>query len=90
MLRQPIAAVCSLVAFALFSHSAVAQSDADICMAMPAQIQQLVTSAGETAPARKAISLRDTGIKLCEAGNRRAAQKKFKEALSLLEQSKTS
>jgi hypothetical protein len=86
-MMRPLMFVAALLASTtMLSGASLAQSDAEVCQAMPAQIEQAASAAGETKEAKRALVLRQTGIKLCEEGNRRAAQKKFKEALNVLGQ----
>jgi hypothetical protein len=56
---------------------------AEACTTVPAQVRQAVATV-DAGTARRALGYVSTGEKLCEAGNERAANKKFKAALNAL------
>ena len=64
--------------------SAPAMAADATCTTTPAQIRTLATTATDADNARKAISLVNVGEKLCDAGARNEAGKKFSAAAKLL------
>src|SRR5688572_17926149 len=54
---------------------------AEACVTVPAQVRQAVATV-DAGTARRALGYVATGEKLCEAGNERAANKKFRAALT--------
>ena len=64
--------------------SAPAMAADATCTTTPAQIRTLATTTADADNARKAISLVNVGVKLCDAGARNEAGKKFSAAAKLL------
>ena len=56
----------------------------ELCETMPAEIRAAVQGADDRS-ARRALAKADIGAALCEAGNERAAKKKFAEAVKALD-----
>ena len=72
------------IAFAISTAFAAPAMAADsTCATAPAQIRTLAASA-QPEQARKALSLVSTGEKLCDAGGKNEAGKKFSAAAKLL------
>lgn len=72
------------IAFAISTAFAVPAMAADsTCATAPAQIRTLAASA-QPEQARKALTLVSTGEKLCDAGGKNEAGKKFSAAAKLL------
>lgn len=67
----------------LFATAAPAAA-ADKCAAAPAQVRELAAAATDAGAAKKAIRYASVGEKICEAGNDRAAAKKFAAAFAAL------
>lgn len=75
----------ALVASAFFVTASItpAHASAGACAAMPANIRS-VAEKGDADTAKKALKLVRTGELLCDAGNERAAKKKFESAYKTL------
>ena len=82
----PLALVVSTF-FLAASVSAAAAGEA-ACSTMPQSIRSIAANA-DAAVAKKALKYSKTGVLLCEAGNERAAQKKFEIAFKTLGTSAT-
>ena len=74
-MRRLVLAACLLTAAPAFADEA--------CTTTPGQIRT-VASTAEAAAAKRAIGYVSIGEKLCEAGNERAANKKFAAAMKVL------
>jgi hypothetical protein len=72
-----------LVAATILFGTAAPAAAAESCEAVPAQIREAAATADAKA-AKRALGYASIGAKLCEAGNDRAANKKFKAALTAL------
>ena len=72
-----------LVSAGLIFVTAAPASAAETCVTVPAQVRQAVAST-DAGTARRALGHVRTGEKLCEAGNERAANKKFAAAIRAL------
>src|SRR5688500_18599095 len=72
-----------LVSAVLLFGAATPAAAGESCQAVPAQIREAAASA-DASSARKALGYASIGEKLCEAGNDRAAGKKFKAVLTAL------
>jgi len=72
-----------LVSAVIVLGTAAPAAAADGCTAAPAQIRQAAADADASA-AKRALGFVTIGEKLCEAGNDRAANKKFKAAFTAL------
>ncbi len=81
LFTAPLAFVVSAL-FVTASVSPASASDA-ACAAMPSNIRSVAANA-EAETAKKALKYVRTGELLCEAGNERAAQKKFETAYKTL------
>ena len=66
------------------SAPAFASSRMIVCKAMPDQIAQTATAKVVSADTKEALSLRDKGVALCDAGNAHDAKEKFMAAFKLL------
>ncbi|MBB4630486.1 hypothetical protein [Sphingosinicella soli] len=75
----------AIVASAFFVSASVTPAHAatGVCAAMPADIRT-VADKGDAEAAKKALKLVRTGELLCDAGNERAAKKKFESAYKTL------
>ncbi len=75
----------ALVASAFFVTASINPANASegACAAMPADIRT-VADKGDADTAKKALKLVRTGELLCDAGNERAAKKKFESAYKTL------
>ena len=71
-----------LILAALLLTAAPAFAD-EACSTTPAQIRNAATTADANA-AKRALGYVSIGEKLCEAGNERAANKKFSSAIKVL------
>ncbi len=78
----PIAFAISAAFIGAAATPAVA-AEANSCTTAPAQIRSIAATA-QPEQARKALSLVNTGEKLCEAGGRNEAGKKFAAAAKVL------
>lgn len=65
------------------SVSPAAAQNEEVCVNLPSQVRTAAATA-EPKLAKRALSYAATGEKLCEAGNDRAAAKKFRVALKTL------
>lgn len=74
-MRRLILAACLLTAAPALADEA--------CSTTPAQIRNVAATA-DAAAAKRALGYVSTGEKLCEAGNERAANKKFAAAMKVL------
>ena len=72
-------AVSAAILFGTSSPAAAAEN----CQAVPAQVREAAATLDATT-ARRALGYASIGEKLCEAGNDRAANKKFKAALTAI------
>lgn len=72
-----------LVATGLLFVTAAPAAAAERCAAVPEQVRQ-VASTADAGAAKKALRFAAIGEKLCDAGNDRAADKKFAAALTAL------
>jgi hypothetical protein len=81
-LTLPLALVASALFLSLSGAPAVA--DEAFCTAMPAKIRTVAASATDATAAKAAVRDAATGVKLCDAGNDRAARKKFEVAFKRL------
>ena len=72
-----------LVSAVILLGTAAPAAAAESCAAAPAQIRQAAATA-EASVAKRALGYVSIGEKLCEAGNDRAANKKFKAAFTAL------
>lgn len=72
-------AVSAAILFGTASPVAAAES----CQAVPAQVREAAPTL-DAATAKRALGYASIGEKLCEAGNDRAANKKFKAALTAI------
>lgn len=72
-----------LVAGTILFATAAPAAAAESCQAVPAQIREAAATA-DAGTAKRALGYVSIGEKLCEAGNDRAANKKFKAALTAL------
>ncbi|MGB3721970.1 MAG: hypothetical protein WA979_04025 [Pacificimonas sp.] len=88
MIRFPaIAAVVILTSLLAGTAFSPVQAAETACDTMPADIRAAAQRA-DTADARRALRKAEIGAALCEAGNERAARKKFAQALKSLGVSK--
>jgi len=87
LITAPLALVVSTLFIAASVSPAAANDDA-ICSAMPQNIRSVAATA-DAAVAKKALKYTRTGEMLCEAGNDRAAKKKFEVAFETLGTSAT-
>ncbi len=71
--------VSATILFATASPAAAAEK----CAVVPAQVREAAATA-DTSAARQALRYVSVGQKLCEAGNDRAANKKFEAAFAAL------
>jgi hypothetical protein len=85
MTRILFAAPLAFAVSAVFLGATVSPAYASeaACQAMPQNIRQIAATADQKV-ARKALGYTRTGEMLCEAGNERAAQKKFETAYKTL------
>jgi hypothetical protein len=81
-LIAPIAIAIS-AAFVSAAASPAMATEAQVCATMPAQLRTIAATA-QPADQRKALSLVSIGEKLCEAGGRNEAGKKFAAAAKVL------
>jgi hypothetical protein len=82
LVLAPIAFAISAAFIAAAATPAMA-ADAGICATAPGQIRTVATNA-QPDQARKALNLVNVGEKLCEAGARNEAGKKFSAAAKVL------
>jgi len=82
LLIAPIALAIS-VAFIAAAASPAMAAESTLCASTPAQIRT-AAAAAQPDQARKAMSLVNIGEKLCEAGARNEAGKKFSAAAKVL------
>lgn len=78
----PVAVAIS-AAFIGAAASPAAAAPSTVCTTTPAQIRAIAATAAPE-QARKALGLVNTGEKLCEAGGRNEASKKFAAAAKVL------
>lgn len=71
--------VSATILFATASPAAAAET----CAAVPTQVRQIAATA-DASVAKQALRYVSVGQKLCEAGNDRAANKKFEAAFAAL------
>lgn len=85
MNRILFAAPLALAVSALFIGASIAPAAAseDICTVMPQNVRA-AAAAAEADVARKALKYAHNGVLLCDAGNERAAKKKFEIAFKTL------
>lgn len=81
LVTLPLAFVAS--AFFVSASITPAHASEGACAAMPANIRS-VAEKGDADTAKKALKLVRTGELLCDAGNERAAKKKFEGAYKTL------
>jgi hypothetical protein len=74
----------ALILAAAVGPQALAQSPQTLCLAAPLQIEQAANAQAGTPGAKKAMYNRKTALMLCQAGNAKEAQKKFKVAYNAL------
>ena len=75
------AAVLMSAGLMFVTAAPVAAATAEACATVPAQVRQAAMTV-DAGAARRALNHVATGEKLCEAGNERAAYRKFKVALT--------
>lgn len=73
----------ALVSAGILFATAAPAAAAENCAAVPAQVREVAATADASA-AKQALRFVSIGEKLCEAGNDRAANKKFAAAFSAL------
>lgn len=73
----------ALVSAGILFATAAPAAAASTCAAVPAQVREVAATADASA-AKQALRFVSIGEKLCEAGNDRAANKKFAAAFSAL------
>lgn len=78
------AALLMSVGLMFVTAAPASAANAEACAAVPAQVRQAVTTV-DAGTARRALGYVSTGEKLCEAGNERAANKKFAAAIRALD-----
>lgn len=72
-----------LVAGTILFATATPAAAAETCSAVPAQVRE-ASATVDASTAKRALGFASIGEKLCEAGNDRAANKKFKAALTAI------
>lgn len=72
-----------LISTTLLFGAAAPAAAAENCQAVPMQVRGAVPTL-DAATAKRAVGYASIGEKLCEAGNDRAANKKFKAALTAI------
>jgi hypothetical protein len=72
-----------LVAGTILFATATPAAAAETCSAVPAQVRE-ASATVDASTAKRALCYASIGEKLCEAGNDRAANKKFKAALTAI------
>ena len=72
-----------LVAGTILFATATPAAAAETCSAVPAQVRE-ASATVDASTAKRALGYASIGEKLCEAGNDRAANKKFKAALTAI------
>ncbi len=83
IVTAPLAVAVSLLFIAASVSPAEAASD-EVCATMPEQIRDRAETIADADTAKKALKYALTGEMLCEAGNERAAKKKFETAFKTL------
>lgn len=83
----PLALIASAI-FVTVSVGPAAAANDEVCSAMPQSIRTIAAGA-DASVAKKALKYTRTGELLCEAGNERAARKKFEVAFKTLGTSAT-
>jgi hypothetical protein len=86
MNRIFLTAPLALAASVLFISASInpAAADEAFCTTMPQQIKDYAAKTPDQSAVRKAMKYSHTGVLLCEAGNERAAKKKFETAFKTL------